>query len=51
MKDFTLKIASTVLASALVANVALLWRMSERLSVLETKIEILSHGKGYTQNP
>ncbi len=50
MKDFTLKIASTVLAAALVANVGLLWRMSERLSVLETKIEMLSHTNGFTSN-
>jgi hypothetical protein len=49
MKDFTLKIASTVLAAALVANVGLLWRMSERLTALETKLELLTHNNFATK--
>jgi hypothetical protein len=42
MKDFFLKIAQTLVAAAIVANVALLWRLNERVSRIETRLGIVA---------
>lgn len=40
MKDFFLKVLAVVMGAAIVANVTMLFRFSERLTRIETKIEM-----------
>lgn len=40
MKDFTLKVAATVVAAAIVATATALWNMNARLAKIETVLSI-----------
>lgn len=50
MKGFWGNVAATVCAAALIANVAMLWSFSERLTKIESRLEWMGNSHSFTKD-